>query len=319
MAIVCALCACNLEAQDIYGDLYNGSGEIIRVRGVDDLSVYGSIQNFGTIFIVPTRSVWAQYEFQNSGLVEIMGGPCSSVQTFKNYASGTIKGCGTIGSTGSCVDNKGLIWSVGGSLILYSYSGDPKKAGISNTGTLRNSPGTSLTLIFWPSFVPDVKNQGTIEINADGAVVFDCNNLNNEPNATIKLYGGTLAAKTVTQEAGATLEGFGGITGDLVIEPNAVIKLTGPTNIVGNVNIAEGATLEVGDGTMLVTGKVACNGTIDLKGGYIIPQGGLSGSCNIIWEPGIYTNVADFNLDGKVNLKDFALFADTWLWQAKWR
>ncbi|MHC4462894.1 MAG: hypothetical protein ACYS30_15915 [Planctomycetota bacterium] len=40
-------------------------------------------------------------------------------------------------------------------------------------------------------------------------------------------------------------------------------------------------------------------------------------NCNIIWEPGIYTNIADFNLHGIVNFKDFADFADVWLWQAK--
>jgi hypothetical protein len=318
MTIVSAFCACNLKAQDIYGDLYNGPGNTIVVRGDENLNVYGSIQNFGTILIVPTKSVWAQYEFQNSGLVEMLGGPCSSVQTFTNYATGIIKGCGSIGSSDNCIDNKGLIWSMGGSLILGSYSDDPKKVGISNTGTLRNSPGTSLTVIFWPSFVPDVNNQGTIEINADGAVVFDCNNLNNEHNAIIKLYGGTLAAKTVTQKDGAIFEGFGGVTGNVVIEPNATIKLTGPTNIVGDLKIDEGATLEISDGTTLITGQTTCNGTIHMKGGYIIPQGGLSGNCNIIWQPGTYTNPADFNLDGYVNLKDFAYFTDTWLWQTAW-
>jgi hypothetical protein len=49
-----------------------------------------------------------------------------------------------------------------------------------------------------------------------------------------------------------------------------------------------------------------------------IPQGGLSGDCHIIWEPGTYTNVADFNLDGKVNFGDFAYFAEVWLWQTAW-
>lgn len=67
------------------------------------------------------------------------------------------------------------------------------------------------------------------------------------------------------------------------------------------------------------TGQTTCNGTIHIKGGYVIPQGGLSGNCNVIWEPGLYTNVADFNLDGQVNLKDFAYFADVWLWQSAWR
>jgi len=54
-------------------------------------------------------------------------------------------------------------------------------------------------------------------------------------------------------------------------------------------------------------------------GGRIIPQGGFTNNnCRIVWEPGLYTNVAHFNLDGKVNLEDFTYFADTWLWQTAW-
>lgn len=45
---------------------------------------------------------------------------------------------------------------------------------------------------------------------------------------------------------------------------------------------------------------------------------GLTNNGNIIWEPGLYNNIADFNLDGVVNLKDFGDFADTWLWQTGW-
>jgi len=36
------------------------------------------------------------------------------------------------------------------------------------------------------------------------------------------------------------------------------------------------------------------------------------------WEPGTYNNIADFNLDGQVNFKDFVDFAESWLWQASW-
>jgi hypothetical protein len=164
----------------------------------------------------------------------------------------------------------------------------------------------------------DVNNAGIVEVNAGGGVAFDCN-LVNEPNGVIKLLGGTLAATTITQKADANFAGFGGISGDVVIDTNGIIKLTGPTNIVGDVEIRDGATLKISDGLTLITGQTVCNGTIYMKGGYVIPQGGLSGNCNVIWEPGLYTNVADFNLDGQVNLKDFAYFADTWLWQTAWR
>jgi hypothetical protein len=104
------------------------------------------------------------------------------------------------------------------------------------------------------------------------------------PDSLIQLLGGTLAATTITQKAGATFKGFGGITGNVVIEPYGVIKLTGPTNIVGDVNVAENAVLEISDGTILITGYTTCNGTIRTKNGQIITQGGLSDNCNIISE-----------------------------------
>ena len=76
------------------------------------------------------------------------------------------------------------------------------------------------------------------------------------------------------------------------------------------------SVLEISDGTTLVTGHTTNNGTIHMKGGRIIPQGGFTNNGNVIWEPGLYNNIADFNLDGEVNLQDFADFAGTWLWQA---
>jgi len=290
VAIVCAFSACSLQGGegDIYGDLYNAPGGKVLVVDGQNCNVFGRLQNFGTIYIFD--SFWAQREVQNSGLIEMLGFWCSGEQGVRNAATGIVKGCGLIGSKSSSIDNRGLIWSVGGSLLLYSWD-DPKRVGMSNTGILRNSPGTSLTA--WV-LVPNVGNQGTIEINADGAVVFDCN-LTNEPNALINLLGGTLSAKTIIQKAGATLEGFGGVTGNLAIDPNAIVTLAGPTNIVGDVTIAKGATLEIRDSTIWVTGKVICNGTIHLKSGDMIPQGGLSGDYHIIREPSIYSGVGQAN------------------------
>ncbi len=93
-------------------------------------------------------------------------------------------------------------------------------------------------------------------------------------------------------------------TGNLIIEPNGIIRLTGPTNIVGDVTTEENAVLEISDGQVIITGHTICNGTIHLKGGRIVPQGGLSGDCNIISEPSDY-----------INMEELASLADTWLWQ----
>jgi hypothetical protein len=165
----------------------------------------------------------------------------------------------------------------------------------------------------------DFHNSGTIDIRTGGGVAFDCN-LVNDPCATIRIDGGTLAAGNIQHRADANLIGFGQIAGNLLIGPaGATVKLTGPTNIVGDVNIMSGNTLEISDGQALITGHTVCDGTIHLIGGTVIFQGGCDcDDCNIINEPGTDRHRCDFNADGIQDFKDFACFAETWLWRASW-
>lgn len=295
------------EHINIFGNLYNNAGGTITVDLTDiDVEEGGEVYNDGLIRCISNGGIGETPYFHNNGEIQLfIGGGCNGA-IFDNNCKAVIQGSGAV--TGQQLHNKGTIRASMGPLLLY-FEGS-----LTNSGTLKNDVGATLHI---PK-AADVNNQGTIEASADGSVVFD-SNLVNEPNGTIKLLGGTLAATTITQKADANFAGFGGITGNVIIDNDGLIKLTGPTNVVGDVEIKNDATLQVSDGLTLITGKTTCNGTIYIKGGYVIPQGGLSGNCNVIWEPGLYTNVADFNLDGQVNLKDFAYFADTWLWQTAWR
>jgi hypothetical protein len=295
------------EHINIFGNLYNEVGGTITVDMTDiDVEEGGEVYNDGLIRCIANGGIGETPYFHNNGQIQLfVGGGCNGA-TFDNNGTAVIRGSG--GVTGQQLHNKGTICASMGPLLLY-FEGP-----LTNSGTLKNDVGATLHI---PK-AADVNNQGTIEASADGSVVFG-SNLVNEPNGTIKLLGGTLAATTITEKADANFAGFGGITGDVVIDPDGIIKLTGPTNVVGDVEIKNDATLQISDGLTLITGQTTCNGTIHIKGGYVIPQGGLTGNCNVIWEPGLYTNVTDFNLDGQVNLKDFAYFADTWLWQTAWR
>lgn len=296
-----------------HGNLDNPEGCTIDTAINVGIAVEGNLENAGLIMIPPTSSLWSG-QLHNTGQIIVYGGVCSiGEEIWDNDSTGIIRGFGTLafGTRGvRTLVNKGKIYTTGGGLTVATNGLS------SNTGTIGNTTLTSLNLMH-VGIPSDMSNFGTIEVNAGGGVVFDCN-LVNEPNGVIKLLGGTLAATTITQKADANFAGFGGISGNVIIDNNGLIKLTGPTNVVGDVEIKNNATLQISDGLTLITGKTTCNGTIHIKGGYVIPQGGLSGNCNIIWEPGLYTNVADFNLDGQVNLKDFAYFADTWLWQTAW-
>jgi len=294
-----------LEDMDIEGNLYNQASATIYVENEND--VEGDLQNQGTLIIPHASDLLVDRNIRNAGLIQLFDGECGADEILDNNSTGVIRGFGIL-YVEQLLRNKGGIYAYGGSLAIAC------NGPLTNTGVLGNHPLSSLHI----KPTVDVNNNGTIQVNA-GGVAFDCN-LSNEPNATISLLGGTLAATSITQAADANFIGFGGITGDILIDPNGIIKLIGSTNVVGNMEIGTDATLEISDGTTLIIGHTTCNnGTIHMIGGRIICRGGLTNNnCNIIWEPGTYINVADFNLDGTVNFKDFAYFADTWLWQASW-
>jgi len=257
----------------IVGNLDNPEGCTIDTAINGGFDVDGNVENAGRIIsCLPFGLDYGQ--LHNLGQIIIFGGTCAG-ELLDDESTGTIIGFGAFAVTSPFI-NKGKIYATGGELIVATYDL------LSNTGTIGNTALTSLNVMHFGGLmnvgVPsDMNNLGAIEVNAGGGVAFDCD-LVNEPNGVIKLLNGTLAAKTITQKAGATFEGFGGITGNVVIDPNATIKLTGPTNIVGDLTIEEGATLDISDGTVLVTGLTTCNGgTIRTYHGTIIMQGGESG------------------------------------------
>jgi len=235
----------------------------------NEVNFYGVFDNLGNILIGPCGHLFCEDSFINVGNIQIYNGmlECQG-NDLENKEAGIIKGSGMIHSNFS-IRNQGKIQAKGGSLLLHSF------ASLTNDGALENTALSSLHI----QTVEDVKNYGTIEINAGGGVAFDCN-LVNEPNAVITLINGTLAAKTITQKAGSTLKGFGGITGDIIIEPNTVVELTGPTNIVGNMTIGEDAMLDISNGTVILTGDLTCdNGIIRTTNGTFIVLGNQFGYC----------------------------------------
>jgi len=303
------------------GNLYNEAGAKLETETLVGIT-NGNFTNDGSVFVRDYSELHVDGgSFTNNGTIQLkdgwIGNEGDDNEDLVNTSSGSIWGSGNVVSADVNSVNEGNITASSGKLVLLAKE-------IINTGTLESNPGSSL---FLEVAVSEVNNQGNIIVNSGSTVSVkleklftepnDCT-LNNVPNGTIQLLGGVLSAATITQTADATFTGFGAISGNVIIETDGLISLTGPTNIVGDMQIGTGATLEINDSTTLITGQTTCNGTIHMKGGYIIPQGGLSGTCNVIWQPGIYTNVADFNLDGQVSLKDFAYFADTWLWQASW-
>lgn len=250
---------------EIYANIINTSKAEVFVS--NEVNFHGQFENDGVVLITPSSHLFCDGSFISSGHVEIYDAMLQCQDNgLENIENGTITGSGMI-HTSLSIRNHGKIQARGGTLILHSLTS------LINNGVLENTPLSSLHI----QTAEDVNNFGTIGVNAGGGVAFDCN-LVNEPNAVITLLNGTLAAKTITQKAGAILKAFGGITGDIIIEPNALVELVGPTNIVGNMTIGEGATLDISNGTVLVTGDVTCdNGTIRTTNGTITMLGETKG------------------------------------------
>jgi len=64
---------------------------------------------------------------------------------------------------------------------------------------------------------------------------------------------------------------------------------------------------------------ILCDGNIHLIGGTAIFQGGCDcGDCNITHNPGTDRSHFVINADDIEDFRDFASFANSWLWQATW-
>jgi hypothetical protein len=302
-----------LSETDINGNFYNESGGIVDIEY--ECEVNGNFENAGTMNLNgPDVEIEVGDMLHNVGHINLFSA-CCVAHRIVNDSNGIIQGFGDFGTEyeGELFQNKGVIYACDGSLVIEEQP-------LLNTGVLGNKPASFLHVRpVYLGTAKDVNNDGTIEVNAGGGVTFDPN-LVNEPGGFIKLLGGTLAATTITQTAGATFEGQGSIsTANLIIETDGLIRLTGPTNIFGNVQIDPNATLEISDGQTLITGHTKCEGSIHLIGGTVVFQGGCDyNECNIINEAGIDRNHFDVNADGAVNLEDYAYFVASWLWESSW-
>lgn len=267
---------------EISGTVHNHAGATFVAEYANDIE--GDFLNEGTLTIFPPGDIVVEKRFNNAGQVKLRRAEISGGQALVNDPNGCMTGSGTI-MTPVVLDNRGTIRARGGALVLQT--GDDLK----NTGLLHSGVGCLLHAEGPASFA----NNGRIQVDAAGAMVFS-GNLINEAGANIQLDGGALAADRIVQKPGAAFRGFGSITGTLVLQTGSTVDLTGPTKVIGDIDVPAGATLTIAHGTTLVTGHVACDGTIVLKGARLVAQGGLEGDGPIISEPAENTYSSDSGL-----------------------
>lgn len=297
-----------LDDSEIFADLYNQINATIEVYGYVEAD---GIDNNGTIISTLGAHLCVEDgNFINSGRIELYGSQCGVEDgySFDNNSGAAITGWGILYSEGP-FNNNGSIKAQAGVLRIRCWH-----TGLTNNGLLSADSSSSLQI----KPAGDVNNLAMINTTA-GDFIVDAN-LINSSGATIQILDGTLAAKKITQKSGAAFNAFGKIVAEngFYIETGATATITGPTNILGDVTISAGATLQISDGQTLITGQTVNNGTIELIGGTVIFQGGYSGGGTIPVTAGTDRNHFDVNSDGIEDFKDFASFAESWLWQASW-
>ena len=229
--------------------------------------------NGGLIEIDPFSEMWVEGELNNNGIIQLYGGIVESEDLLNNTEGGTIIGFGMIGSEISFI-NTGDIIAEGGVLVLWV------EGTFVTTGELSNEFTSSLQI----DTAANVNNDGTMYVKGGGGIAINNDLIN---TSTIELMGGTLAAYSITQSAGATFSGAGTIAArdGLTIKSGATIELTGPTSIYGDVTIDSGGTLIVRAGQTIITGATTNNGSIIQAGGTVLFQGGYSGSGEVSVPP----------------------------------
>ena len=263
------------------GNFINKSGASVQVGGRiqagDSSDNGGGFINSGTIMVTPGGGIDGGYFLINKGQMTLyQAGEVESDGNFYNAAGASIIGCGALVAMNN-LTNDGTIKSQYGNLSLLSLPMGGYTGTITNNGSLSNSPGTTLT-IDAPAFV----HRGQLTVNAGGAVDVTCA-FSDSNGSSIQLRGGILSAPAFTHVPGATLNGFGGITGDFVNEGNAVFY--GATNIAGSVTNAPGAVLVFQNQQSLIDGNVVNNGVIKTTGTLLAVTGSYSGAGAFLSDP----------------------------------
>src|SRR5439155_21903957 len=159
------------------------------------------------------------------------GHTISGVGIFSNNAALSTRGAITC-----AVANFATISAQSGDLILGRFAVVVFNG---STGLLQNLVGSNL---FIDSSI--VNNLGSVTVNAGGSVAFNNAALDMPAGETCALRGGVLGTVQLTVNSGATLNGYGQLTGNLV-NSSAAVDFYGPMIVEGNLINNSGGTILV--------------------------------------------------------------------------
>lgn len=310
---------------NLKGQLNNQTGAQMRlrqIRGSLDIVNHGELRwylintlegdsyiaNHGMMRLVDPAVLYSYGPMLNTGNISISFATMAFDAGATLTNEGSIYGAGSLFLIDTSLENSGAINSMFGDLLVTS-TGDTV-----NYGWIANQPGTLLFMTTQTNTT--VFNYGTIAAMTGGGVNLFPADVANEPGGIIRMQGGFLSARYVEIKAYSAIQGRGELIGFLSIEQDTTADFYSDFAVTRSLYIEPLAKVTVEDGRLLVEGDIDNEGSIRLKSSRLIPRDGIYGDGQILWDISDYNTLTDYNLDGKVNMEDLAVFAQTWLWQS---
>jgi fibronectin-binding autotransporter adhesin len=211
-----------------------------------------NITNFGILELLGGRNFTASAGyFTDGGLLQLGGGTFAASSGLSVAATGTLTGFGTL--TGAVAD-AGSIAASGGTLVVTGA--------LSGAGQMSVASGAVLDLRGGDSLTQTLSGAGTLQLDS----------------GTYTLAGGTLSVQAVVVDAGATLSGYGTVTGTVsdagtVVANGGILLLSGAVSGTGGLAAASGAVLDLSGGEAL-NEAISGAGTLQLDSGNYSANGG---------------------------------------------
>jgi hypothetical protein len=294
----------DLQLSDVLieGNVQNDPGCGIEIE--DSVGIEGQLKSAGEVSLFGSGLLQVENGLVNSGWMQLNGGSVE-IEGGLDINGGTIAGTGLVHlDEPGDYQNSGWLFAQNGPLQINV------NGAIINHATIQSSVGADVHLRTSATST----NHGSIKVI--GGNVSCSSEMVNAFGGQIHVMGGSLQTPTLRQKPDGEFHCYGDVFGAVVVEANAAVHFNGDCRVFGPITIEPNGRLEVSDGRLIATDPVTNDGTIRLHGGQVVPRGGYSGSGQIVWNQSAFSNAADFNLDGNVNFKDFATFANTWLWTA---
>jgi hypothetical protein len=240
-----------------------------------------SIAGKGTLQLLAGRNFNASAAFTDNGLLQLGGGTFTASAGLSVASTGTLTGFGTMKAN---VADAGLVLASVGTLTLGGA--------ISGAGAFGAAAGATLDLTTAETLTQSFTGAGTIKLDG-GAYSLPA--------------GAVISAGTIAVGSGASLSGYGTLTGALLdsgtVDVTGGLMINGATNGSGTVQISSGATLDVAGGGSFAGAIYGNGGSLYIDGAapFVLQAGASLGNEYIVVDAGATLELTQGgNLNGDI-------------------